>query len=165
MLFSIGISIDIYFLYTHILFSIYVCFINFHWYFLFIHIYDLFVLELQDIYIIKAQSMFMLSLIQILISISISIGILISLCIIFNWYFYQNLQYTSIGINMFQLQLKFKIYVQNLYYLVTIGFLKNVLIYIAYMQGELNISSTYRFMLSVSYNEEVDNSSLCDTRV
>ena len=28
----------------------------------FIHIYDIFVLELQDIYIFKAQSMFMLSL-------------------------------------------------------------------------------------------------------
>ena len=33
------------------------------------------------------------------------------------------------------------------------------------MQGELNISSTYRFILSVSYIEELDNSSLCDTRV
>ena len=42
---------------------------------------------------------------------------------------------------------------------------KNVLICLAYMQGELNISSTYRFMLSVSYIEELDNSSLCGTRV
>jgi len=33
------------------------------------------------------------------------------------------------------------------------------------MQGELNISSTYRFMMSVSCIEELDNSSLCDTRV
>jgi len=33
------------------------------------------------------------------------------------------------------------------------------------MQGELNISSIYRFMLSVSYIEELDISSLCDTRV
>ena len=41
---------------------------------------------------------------------------------------------------------------------------KNVLIWL-HMQGELNISSTYRFMLSVSYIEELDNSSLCDTRV
>ena len=39
------------------------------------------------------------------------------------------------------------------------------LICIAYMQGELNISSTYRFMLSVLYIEELDNSSLCGTRV
>ena len=35
----------------------------------------------------------------------------------------------------------------------------------AYMQWELNISSTYRFMLSVSYIKELDNSSLCDTRL
>ena len=40
-----------------------------------------------------------------------------------------------------------------------------VLICIDYMQGELNISSTYRFMLSVSCIEELDISSLCDTRV
>ena len=40
-----------------------------------------------------------------------------------------------------------------------------VLICIEYMQGELNISSTYRFMLSVSCIEELDISSLCDTRV
>ena len=40
-----------------------------------------------------------------------------------------------------------------------------VLICIDYMQGELNISSTYRFMLSVSCIEELDVSSLCDTRV
>ena len=39
------------------------------------------------------------------------------------------------------------------------------LICIAYMQGELNISSTYKFMLSVLYIEELDNSSLCGTRV
>ena len=42
---------------------------------------------------------------------------------------------------------------------------KNVLICIAYMQGELNISSIYRFMLNVSCIEELDISSLCDTRV
>ena len=42
---------------------------------------------------------------------------------------------------------------------------KNVLICIVYMQRELNISPIYRFMLSVSYIEEVDISSLCDTRV
>ena len=35
----------------------------------------------------------------------------------------------------------------------------------AYMQGELNISSTYRFMLSVSSIEELDISSLWDTHV
>ena len=40
-----------------------------------------------------------------------------------------------------------------------------VLICIDYMQGELNISSTYRFMLSVSSNEELNISSLCGTRV
>ena len=44
-------------------------------------------------------------------------------------------------------------------------FMHIVLFCIAYMQGELNISSTYRFMLSVSYIEELDNSSLCGTRV
>ena len=43
--------------------------------------------------------------------------------------------------------------------------IQNVLIYIAYMQGELNISSIYRFMLCVSCIEELDISSLCDTRV
>ena len=43
--------------------------------------------------------------------------------------------------------------------------IKNVLMCIAYMRGELNISSTYRFMLSVSYIEELNISSLCDTRV
>ena len=44
-------------------------------------------------------------------------------------------------------------------------YVKNVLMYIAYMQGKLNISFIYRFMLSVSYIEEVDISSLCDTCV
>ena len=43
--------------------------------------------------------------------------------------------------------------------------IKTFLICIDYMQGELNISSTYRFMLSVLYIEELDNSSLCGTRV
>ena len=33
------------------------------------------------------------------------------------------------------------------------------------MQGKLNISSIYRFMLSVSHIEELDISSLCGTRV
>ena len=60
LLFSIGISIDI-FVYTHILFPIYVCFIIsiisiyigilFH-----IHIYDFHVLVLQWVYIFKAQN-------------------------------------------------------------------------------------------------------------
>ena len=40
-----------------------------------------------------------------------------------------------------------------------------VLICIVYMQGELNISSTYRFMMSVSCIEELNISSLCGTRV
>jgi len=43
--------------------------------------------------------------------------------------------------------------------------IKTFFICIAYMQGELNISSTYRFMMSVSSIDELDNSSLCDTRV
>ena len=43
--------------------------------------------------------------------------------------------------------------------------IKIFLMCISYMQGELNISSTYRFMMSVSCIEELDNSSLCDTRV
>ena len=38
-----------------------------------------------------------------------------------------------------------------------------LLIYIAYMQGELNISSIYRFILSVSCIKELDIFSLCDT--
>ena len=59
-----------------------------------------------------------------------------------------------------------KIYfIEKIQNVVLIRNIKNVLIYIAYMQGELNISSTYRFMLSVSYIEELDNSSLCGTRV
>ena len=53
------------------------------------------------------------------------------------------------------------------WYLKIIVLKKNikVLIWIDYMQGELNISSTYRFMLSVSYIEELNISSLCGTRV
>ena len=63
----------------------------------------------------------------------------------------------------------FNWYLKNLIYedlkICFIEEIKNVSICIAYMQGELNIFSTYRFMLSVSYIEELDNSSLCDTRV
>ena len=55
--------------------------------------------------------------------------------------------------------------IEKLQNFVFIKKIKNVLMFIVYMQGELNISSTYRFMLSVSYIEELDNSSLCDTRV
>ena len=117
----------------------------------------------------------------------VSIGIYWS--IYFNWYpwkfilvsKYKILTFIGIKISigkMFQLQLKFKIcndYLQLVYLkicfikkiqnLVLIRNIKNVFMYIAYMQGELNISSTYRFMLSVSFIEELDNSSLCGTRV
>ena len=56
-------------------------------------------------------------------------------------------------------------FIEKIQNFVLIRNVKNVLMCIAYMQGEPNISSTYRFMLSVSYIEELDNSSLSDTRV
>ena len=63
----------------------------------------------------------------------------------------------SFDIKMFMFKLVSKIFVFKKY--------SKVLIYITYMQGELNISSTYKFMLSVSYFEKLNNSSLCGTRV
>ena len=45
-------------------------------------------------------------------------------------------------------------------------FIEYLIVYFyAWVKGELNISSIYSFMLSVSYIEEVDISFLCDTRV
>ena len=79
--------------------------------FLYIHIYDLIVLVLQYIYILKAQIMFMVSLnlFQMLI------GIYTSLYIDFNWYF----NWYLFGIKMyfmFHLQLVSKIYYWYLKY-------------------------------------------------
>ena len=89
----------LFFVYTHILFPIYVCF-TFQTIsisigiFIFIHIYDLLVFDCQNIYLFKAQSMFMLSLIKILI---------------FNWFldwyfFYKLMHYLQL---VFFLQLAF----------------------------------------------------------
>ena len=120
---------------------------------------------------------YFLSLVSKCTSVSISIGIT-------NFLFHMVSKYCDIS-NWFVDLRK----IQNLYFLFTIGILKfclctndiskfvllpwviikicvkDVLIYIVYMQRELNISSIYRFILSVSYIEEVDISSLCDTRV
>ena len=106
--------------------------------------------------------------------------------IYFNWH--QNIKYflslvskctnvsISIGITNFQFHIVSKIlwYLKILFMykwylkiwlsIITI-YVKNIFICIAYMQGELNISSIYRFMLSVPYIVEVDISSLCDTCV
>ena len=78
-------------------------------------------------------------------------------------------------ISIFNLYQKFPISndIKNLVYLQMISqnlrkfkiCVQNILICIVYMQGELNISSIYRFMLSVSCIEELDISSLCDTCV
>ena len=125
------------------------------------YIYDSFALELKWIYIFKAQSLLMLSLIQILFFKLMHYFLnwyqygwswLYYWLLFYNWSFsnwYQN--------SRFVLLRKFKIlfYEKN----------SKFLICIAYMQGELNISSTYRFMLSVLCIEELDNSSLCGTRV
>ena len=78
---------------------------------------------------------------------------------IYNWYL-------KIGILKFDLLRYLKIYfIEKNSKFCFNEKIKNVLMCIAYMQEELNISSTYRFMLSVSYIEELDNSSLCGTRV
>ena len=78
---------------------------------------------------------------------------------IYKWYqlLFCQLQFDFIGIKICFVDLRnFKICFKVISKFVDI---------FAYMQGELNIVSIYRFMLSVSHFEELDISSLCDTCV
>ena len=147
-------------------------------------------LSLQYLYILKAQIIFMLSLILFQMLISIFTSFYIDFNWYFNWYLFDIKEYfmfhfqlvskSTIGILKFFQVVPTFVFVN--YYLISLVsnlfcwlkkfqnfVLKNsfkiFLICIAYMQGDLSISSIYRFMLSVFHIEELDLSSLCDTRV
>ena len=104
-----------------------------------------YVLVIVDIFFgIKMYFMFHFLLVS-----KFTIGIL-TILFIYKWYqhlFFQ-LQFAFIGIIIHFVDFK---KFQNLFLKVISKFFKICLICIAYMQGELNISSIHRFMLSVLY--------------